>query len=235
MYAYTHDPETGGLLLLDSPALISKEPRPVWSRELDLLGFDRFWKYEKRDDVPYLWAEMNFYWYRGQRVAKTVGGSLFEKPELVLEQDESGKPLLPLGSILMPVDIDAMIKKNEDILKSLEKKTVQRIFDIYSRHKKKMDSFHVAFSGGKDSTVLLEVVRRALPEEKFFVIFGDTGMEFPDTYDIISQVEAECKKKTWLSIVPSRISALNKAGNSSVHRHVPCAGVVACIKRHRKH
>ena len=41
MYAYTHDAETGGLLLNDSASLFSKEPRPVYYRELDILGFDK--------------------------------------------------------------------------------------------------------------------------------------------------------------------------------------------------
>ena len=47
MYAYSHDPETGGLLLADSLSEFSKEPRPVWAAELDLLGFGELWKYDK--------------------------------------------------------------------------------------------------------------------------------------------------------------------------------------------
>ena len=47
MYAYTYDPETGGILLNDSTPLFSKEPRPVYAREMDILGFDQQWKYDK--------------------------------------------------------------------------------------------------------------------------------------------------------------------------------------------
>lgn len=47
MYSYTWDSETGGLLLNSSPLQFSKEPRPVYYQELDILGFDRFWKYAK--------------------------------------------------------------------------------------------------------------------------------------------------------------------------------------------
>ena len=53
--------------------------------------------------------------------------------------------------------------------------------------------FHVAFSGGKDSQVLLDLVKKTLPKDDFFVLFGDTGMEFPDTYDIIDKTEQQCK------------------------------------------
>ena len=60
MYAYTYDKETGGLLLTDTLTSSSKEPRPVYSRELDILGFQEYWRYEQQDESPYLWAEANF-------------------------------------------------------------------------------------------------------------------------------------------------------------------------------
>ena len=77
MYSYTWDAETGGLLLNSSPLSFSKEPRPVYYKELDILGFDRYWNYAKNDSYPYMWAEANNYFYRGRQVAKTKGGSLY--------------------------------------------------------------------------------------------------------------------------------------------------------------
>ena len=59
MYSYTWDTETGGLLLNSSPLSFSKEPRPVYYKELDILGFDRYWNYAKNDTYPYMWAEAN--------------------------------------------------------------------------------------------------------------------------------------------------------------------------------
>ena len=41
MYSYEWDKETGGLILNSSPLQFSKEPRPVYYKELDLLGFDK--------------------------------------------------------------------------------------------------------------------------------------------------------------------------------------------------
>ena len=61
MYSYTWDAETGGLLLNSSPLSFSKEPRPVYYKELDILGFDRYWNYAKNDSYPYMWAEANNY------------------------------------------------------------------------------------------------------------------------------------------------------------------------------
>ena len=52
MYQYIWDPETGGLLLTSEQSRFSKEPRPVYYRELDILGFDRYWNYPKDDSAP---------------------------------------------------------------------------------------------------------------------------------------------------------------------------------------
>lgn len=56
-----------------------------------------------------------------------------------------------------------------------------------------MDVFYVAFSGGKDSVVALDLVQRALPHNSFKVLFGDTGMEFPDTYDVVNKTKEYCE------------------------------------------
>lgn len=39
----------------------------------------------------------------------------------------------------------------------------------------------LAFSGGKDSTVLCDLQQRFLPEYKPYVIFGNTGVEYPES------------------------------------------------------
>lgn len=51
MYSYTYDEETGGILLNSTPTIFSKEPRPVYAPELDLLGFDKYWKYDNQSDI----------------------------------------------------------------------------------------------------------------------------------------------------------------------------------------
>ena len=188
MYSYTWDAETGGLLLNSSPLSFSKEPRPVYYKELDILGFDRYWNYAKNASYPYMWAEANNYFYRGRQVAKTKGGSLYTPPEIVIMDEPE-----PDGQPLRFVDIPAMVEKNRDLLEKLAAETIKKIYNIYVEYMDRVDVFYVAFSGGKDSVVALDLVQRALPHNKFKVLFGDTGMEFPDTYKIVEEIEQHCK------------------------------------------
>lgn len=53
--------------------------------------------------------------------------------------------------------------------------TTTRIIEWYQHYDGKV---YVAFSGGKDSTVLLDIVRRIYPDVP--AVFSDTGLEFPE-------------------------------------------------------
>lgn len=190
MYQYIWDAETGGLLLTSEQSKFSKEPRPVYYRELDILGFDRYWSYPRDDAAPIMWAEANNYIYKGRTVAKTIGGAIYSPPEVKILDDPSSN-----GEVLEAVDIIGMLRKNNDLLETLTQETIQRVYNTYRQYKKKIDIFYVAFSGGKDSIVTLDIVQRALPHDSFVVLFGDTQMEFSDTYKTVKLVERECAQK----------------------------------------
>ena len=226
MYSYTYDGKTGGLLLNSSPTVFSNEPRPVYASELDVLGFDKYWNYDKQTDRPYMWAEANYYYYRGKLVARIQGGNLYTAPtiqlafeckefretpnakpkEKVVCDDPDKQPSFtdkkgniftvfepePNGIPLRPIDIAAMTEASREMMEIIEQTTVRKILAIYDKYKNMLDCFHVAFSGGKDSLVLLDLVKKALPKGSFVVVFGDTGMEFPDTYDVIEKTKQQC-------------------------------------------
>ena len=189
MYSYIHDPETGGLLLTSSPTKVSREPRPVYAPELDMLGLNEHWKYSTQTDAPYMWAEASAYIYRGVKVAELHGGDLYHAPEVEITPE--GEKI----SELVPVDIEAMCRKNDELLNIIERNTVRKITADYEKYSGRADIFYVAFSGGKDSAVLLDLVRKALPAGGFVVVFGDTGMEFPDTYKAVRVAETMCRKE----------------------------------------
>ena len=194
-------------MLLPELSKFSKEPRPVYYKELDILGFDKYWNYPKDDHAPLLWAEANNYIYKGRTIAKVTGGALYTPPGLVvLDKDPE-----PGGKPLEFVDVPHMCEKNRAIMEALVQETVQQVYQTYESYKSRIDVFYVAFSGGKDSVVALDMVQRALPHEAFKVVFGDTGMEFPDTYETVARVKAWCtdshidflEARSWLNPLDS--------------------------------
>lgn len=199
MYSYSYDASTGGILLslAYSDAKFSKEPRPVYADELTLLGFNQYWKYEDQNEVPYMWAEGSSYFYRGQKVATVSGGTFYEKPTIILSQDKDKNIVEPEPErkSLRKIDLAGMVKKNQSVISVLEASTVKKIKTAFEKHNGKRDFFHVAYSGGKDSIVLLDLIKKTLPLHSYIVSFANTGMEFPDTYELIEEIKKDCENK----------------------------------------
>ena len=63
-------------------------------------------------------------------------------------------------------------------------KTKQRIREWYRTFDGKV---YVSFSGGKDSTVLLHIVRELYPEVE--AVFVDTGLEYPEIREFVKSVD----------------------------------------------
>lgn len=69
---------------------------------------------------------------------------------------------------------------------SLEHKiqvTQTRIIEWYERNDGKV---YISFSGGKDSTVLLDLARRIYPDIP--AVFVDTGLEYPEIKEFVKTI-----------------------------------------------
>lgn len=181
MYAYEWDNDTGGYKLTGRLEGLAKDIRPVFFEELEFLGLDKTfgWRFPKSKE-PLCWAEGRRYFYRGELVAETQGGNLFDLPAL-----KNVAPNLRLS----PVDMQAMLATNEDIMNGLIQRTLKDIYATFKAYRSRVDLFYLAFSGGKDSMAMLDLVQRALPHDAFEIIFGDTSMELSDTYKTVADTK----------------------------------------------
>ena len=190
MYDFDFDSETNGIALSwrdTSGEIPRREARPVYAGELNILGMDKRWRYDAACPAPLMWAINSVYYYRGRKVMKTTGGTCATPPEITVfeEPETDGRPL-------MPCNISLMCDKNRELLDRLTAQSVQFIQDVRIEYADKCDLFYVSFSGGKDSIVMLDLVSQALPHDDFKVVFGDTGMEFPDTYQCVREIKERC-------------------------------------------
>ena len=97
-----------------------------------------------------------------------------------------------------------VIEKNTFHLKNLERQAVRDIKHHIKQHAKSRPTVNVSFSGGKDSTAVLELAKKAGVTSAFFI---DTGLEFPETLEFVA--------KQGVTMVPPSgdfWSAVRKAG-----------------------
>ncbi len=185
MYGYEWT-DQNGIYRLSVNSKIQKEIRPVFKEELDYFGFNEHWTYPDTN-APLLWAEgIRRYIVNGVCVAEAVGGGFYTKPVIKYYNEDL---------TLEPVDIETLWKQNERLMLGLEKTAMDFIRSTHEKYEKDGMAFAVAFSGGKDSLVLLDLVARTLSPDKFSVVFSNTGMELSTTIQSVEKA-----KKHWPSL-----------------------------------
>jgi cysteine desulfurase / selenocysteine lyase len=83
---------------------------------------------------------------------------------------------------------DVAIEKNRYHLKNLERNAIRSI----KHHIHDRPTVNVSFSGGKDSTAILHLARKAGVAQAFFI---DTGIEFPETVEFVRSQGVEVIQK----------------------------------------
>ena len=183
MYGYEWTDEYG-IFRLTINVKLQKEIRPVFKEELDFFEMYKYWDYPDTD-APLLWAEgVRRYVMNGVCVAEAQGGGVYSRPKIVLYTEERLK--------LRAIDINKLYEINKNLIISLEQRSVSFIRKQHDKYESDHYAFVCAFSGGKDSIVLLDLCAKALAPDEFCVIFSDTGMELSDTYKAVERA-----KKKW--------------------------------------
>ena len=161
-------------------------PRVVYTNELRLLGIYQY-RYSN-DNVPVCWCIDRKYYYEGKLIFEAKGGDLYHAPKIVMPN------VLPF-SHLNEINVDKLREINKNQLFALQNEAMDFISEQYDFYSKRVDAFAVAFSGGKDSQVTLDLVSRVIPPDKYKVYYTDTGMEIPSTYSIVDKTRKHYKEK----------------------------------------
>lgn len=181
MYSYKWDPYTHGYVLTTATgSFVANELRPVFAEELLFYNFQDRLIFDRNETSPLLWAQRNNLFYNGEKI-------------ISLDKIEYGKPISATFFFngkkkLAPLKTPAWIKRNNEILDALVFDTLKRIKEMYDQNDKKCGIKYIAFSGGKDSMLLLDLCHRVLPLT-VPVVFSDTDMELPDTYRVWTRVQ----------------------------------------------
>ncbi len=83
--------------------------------------------------------------------------------------------------------IDEFTKENQSRYNYIDEEATEYLMEEVGNES--FSNMFISFSGGKDSTVVSDIVTRALGSKKITHIFGDTTLEFPETYEYIKRLK----------------------------------------------
>ncbi len=92
--------------------------------------------------------------------------------------------------------IERFAKANQERLNELEYKSFEFIDKVSKDYENRIKM--VSFSGGKDSTVVSSLVRRALGDPKILHVFGNTTLEYPMTYEYVNRFRKNNRKTPFI-------------------------------------
>jgi phosphoadenosine phosphosulfate reductase len=165
---------------------LTTDVRPVFARERRIL---EFYGHARLEGATVWRGSKNRYYYIDGFAVSLPGNSQFQKDLPAIAE------FIAVGNHYDAIDeqlITAYRKQlaaNTSRLRALEDEAFHFINDAAARFPNRARL--VSFSGGKDSTVVSDLVRRALGSADVLHVFGDTTLEDQNTYDYIRRFQEE--------------------------------------------
>ncbi len=161
---------------------ISSDIRPVFPEERLLMEI------VLGEPLKYLQSSVwscssQYYIIDGQKIDFSIGKIQEIGPEIIRQQllEYSGQN----EDKYFAEFIDRFVKANQGRCNYITSEACDYIRNAAQNYA--MTEMFVSMSGGKDSTVVSSLVRRALGREDILHIYGDTTLEFPETKNYINQ------------------------------------------------
>lgn len=157
---------------------IATDIRPVFPEEKILLAI----LLEKDDPLCFeelsVWNNTNFYFIDGEKIQVSIkdfnGKTLDEIQKIKKKYDEYSAQI---DYSKFDKIVSRFIQANENRYNEVTDEAISFVQEYKERYS--LEDMFVSFSGGKDSTVTSDIVRRAFSSNKVYHIFGDTTLEFP--------------------------------------------------------
>ncbi len=167
---------------------LAKDLRPVFPEERLLLEI-----IEKKP-LAYIessvWANGSKYYIDGKATSLSIDKLKKVDVEKVISDLKQYKEDNPYETFNKY--IDSFIRCNEERLSIIKEESFRFVKEQVVEHPK--HQLVISFSGGKDSTVVADVVTRALSNPSIVHIFGDTTLEFPTTYEYVARYRKDNPK-----------------------------------------
>ena len=176
---------------------LAKDLVPVFSEEIILLrerlGFEHL---PKDAGDFYLWNSGTSYFQAGRKVAHVSlrGG---QSPHVRMDVHEL---LSPDSDSLGPVQ-ERLYRANKTHIDATAQEAMSFVVETVATFKN--CNVMVAFSGGKDSTCVSDIVRRSLGFSSVLHVIADTTLELNDTYTYIEHFRDTHPQVPLLSVRPS--------------------------------
>lgn len=173
--------------------------RPVFKDELDVI------KKQSKSEAKWLtlsdlsfWTTWRNYFYNGEKIFKIKGLTGSEPLTINFFRDDK---FLPKKLLEIKTIITNLKRANQSSLDKLEYQAIEFIKQAAETFQGKLPI--ISFSGGKDSCVVSHLVRLALGS-KILHIFGDTTIEYPDTYKFIEKFKKDNPTIPFLTAKPTK-------------------------------
>ncbi len=182
--------------LENSSSYLSTDLRPVFGEErlflMTLLTLNKSNKdLIRRIESKSVWASSTHYYFDGKSLSVSKKKLQSYSPEMVRDEMEKLTPMLEQLEENAHLDHQKFIEVNANRYNRIEHEAMNFIESVSADYAE--NEMFISFSGGKDSTVVHDLVIRSLANKKVPRFFGDTTLEMPETYQYVERLKKETK------------------------------------------